>query len=166
VSDEAKTDGTRTDVTTTGVRPAEAGDAAVIARIHRDARAQTMPYLPPQKRSHEQVTAWVADVMLQECRVWVAVRGAEVVGFAALEGDLLEHLYLRPDLRRQGIGTLLLDVVRSAGPDGVSLHVFEQNTDARAFYQRHGFTVVATGDGSDNMERLPDLTMRWTPLDA
>jgi ribosomal protein S18 acetylase RimI-like enzyme len=88
------------------------------------------------------------------------------VGYAALNGDLLEDLYLRPDIRRQGIGTLLLDEVRRHSPDGVSLYVFQQNTGARAFYERHGFTVVDTNDGERNMEHLPDMTLRWTPDSA
>ena len=71
--------------------------------------------------------------------------------------------YLRPDLRRQGIGTLLLDEVRRHSPDGMSLHVFQQNTDARAFYERHDFTVLDTNDGDRNMENLPDMPLRWTP---
>lgn len=128
-----------------------------------------MPYLPPQRRTFEQVTAWVADEMLRECRVWVAERAGagegegEPVGYAAVAGDLLEHLYLRPEFRRQGVGTLLLAAARRDAPEGLSLHVFEQNTDARAFYRRHGFTVVDRSDGSDNMEHLPALTLRWTP---
>ncbi|MFE6686314.1 GNAT family N-acetyltransferase [Streptomyces sp. NPDC057743] len=145
------------------VRRADAADAAVIARIHRDSRAAAMPYLPPQKRSHEQVARWVEDVLLRECRTWVAVRGPEVLGYAAVEGDMLEHLYLRPDFRRQGIGTLLLDEVKRHNPGGVSLHVFQQNTEARAFYQHHGFTVLDSSDGSRNMENLPDMTLRWAP---
>ncbi|MFS8203991.1 N-acetyltransferase family protein [Streptomyces sp. CWNU-52B] len=135
----------------------------MIARIHLASRVTTMPYLPPQRRSHDEVTEWVGAVLLKRCRVWVAVRDTEVLGYAALEGDMLDHLYLRPDVRRQGIGTLLLDEVRRHSPDGVSLHVFEQNTDARAFYERHGFIVLDTSDGSRNMENLPDMTLRWTP---
>ena len=150
----------------TRIRLAEEADAAVIARIHMTSRLAAMPYLPPQKRSHEQVTRWVRDVLLRQCRTWVAVRDARVMGYAALDGDLLEHLYLRPEARRQGIGTLLLDEVRRHSPDGVFLHVFEQNTEARAFYGRHGFTVVDTSDGDRNMENLPDMTLRWTPHSA
>lgn len=150
----------------TEIRLADAADAAVIARIHMASRAAAMPYLPPQKRSHDQVTLWVEDVLLKTCRMWVAVRDTEILGYAALEGGMLEHLYLRPDVRRQGIGTLLLDEVRRHSPDGVSLHVFEQNTDARAFYERHGFTVLDTSDGHRNMENLPDMTLRWTPNSA
>ena len=145
------------------IRFADKADAAVIARIHMTSRAATMPYLPPQKRSQEQVTRWVLDVLLRDCRSWVAVRDAEILGYAALDGGMLEDLYLRPDVRRQGIGTLLLDEVKRHSPDGVSLHVFQQNTDARAFYERHGFTVFDTSDGDRNMEKLPDMTLRWTP---
>jgi GNAT superfamily N-acetyltransferase len=153
VSDEGKT----------LVRLAQAADAAVIAHIHMASRAATMPYLPPQQRSHAEVTRWVRDVLLSRCRTWVAVRDAEVVGYAALDGDMLEDLYLRPDVRRQGIGTLLLDEVRRHRPGGLSLYVFQQNAGARAFYARHGFTVLDTNDGERNMENLPDMTLRWTP---
>ena len=145
------------------IRFAEEADAAVIARIHMTSRSATMPYLPPQKRDHEQVTQWVRDVLLRQRSVWVAVRDAEIMGYAALDDDMLEHLYLRPDVLRQGIGTLLLDEVRRHSPDGVSLHVFAQNTGARAFYQRHGFDIVDISDGDRNMENLPDMTLRWTP---
>ncbi|MBB4796054.1 ribosomal protein S18 acetylase RimI-like enzyme [Streptomyces nodosus] len=47
---------------------------------------------------------------------------------------------------------------------GSSLHVFQQNTAARAFYERHGFTVLDASEGDRNMENLPDMTLRWTPI--
>jgi GNAT superfamily N-acetyltransferase len=122
----------------TRIRFALEADAAVIAGIHMTSRSAAMPYLPPQKRTYEQVTRWVRDVLLGQCRTWVAVRDGEIMGYAALDGDMLEHLYLRPDVRRQGIGTLLLDEVRRRSPDGVSLHVFQQNADARALAQARG----------------------------
>ncbi|MFE5207762.1 GNAT family N-acetyltransferase [Streptomyces sp. NPDC056600] len=150
----------------TRIRRAEQADAATIARIHMTSRSATMPYLPPQKRDHEQVTRWARDVLLRRHRTWVAVRDAEIAGYAALDGSMLEHLYLRPDMRRLGIGTLLLDEIRRHSPDGVRLHVFQQNTDARAFYASHGFTLLDTDDGSRNMENLPDMTLGWTPRDT
>ncbi|MBB4919460.1 GNAT family N-acetyltransferase [Streptosporangium saharense] len=151
------------DTGTIQIRPAETADAAVIARIHMTSRAAAMPYLPPQRRDHAQVARWIEESVLPACRTWVAVREGEVVGYAALDGDMLEHLYLRPDVRRRGIGTLLLDEVRRHSPHGLSLHVFQRNAEARAFYERHGFTVLDTDDGRRNMEKLPDMTLRWTP---
>jgi GNAT superfamily N-acetyltransferase len=146
----------------TCVRLAAAADAAAVAHFHMASRAATMPYLPPQKRSHEEVTRWVEEVLLGTGQVWVAVRGTDILGYAALAGAVLEHLYLRPDVRRQGIGTLLLDEVKRRNPDGLSLHVFQQNAEARAFYEHHGFRVFDTSDGHRNMEHLPDMTLHWT----
>jgi GNAT superfamily N-acetyltransferase len=167
------------------IRPAKDSDAAGIAAVHMASRAATMPYLPPQRRGQEEVTGWIKDVVLPACLTWVAERvrddhddggdgddgcdahnrgtETELVGYAALDGDLLEHLYLRPDVRRQGIGTLLLEEAKLHSPGGLSLHVFQQNTDARAFYAHHGFTVLDTDPGDRNMENLPDMTLRWAP---
>ena len=105
--------------------------------------------------------SWVEHVVLAQQRTWVAVDGDDVVGFAALSPGHLEHLYLRPDRRRQGIGSLLFAEIRRASPEG-TLFVFTRNTPARAFYERHGCRVVATGDGSGNEEREPDVEYAWT----
>ncbi|MFG2140412.1 GNAT family N-acetyltransferase [Streptomyces sp. NPDC048650] len=145
------------------IRTAVRADAPAIAAVHQASRSATMPYLPPQRRTHAEVTHWIREVVLPQCATVVAARGPEILGYAAVDRDLLDHLYLRPDVRRAGIGTRLLAEARRLSPGGLTLHVFRLNTEARAFYAHHGFTVVATGDGSGNMENLPELTLRWTP---
>ncbi|BCJ29968.1 GNAT family N-acetyltransferase [Actinocatenispora sera] len=143
------------------IRPAVVDDAAGIARVHRRSRAETMPYLPPQRRSQEQVTAWVRDAVLPSRRVLVAEVDGTLAGYAALAGTLLDALYLLPERRRRGLGSRLLAAVREYSPECLTLHVFEANVEARAFYARHGFVEVGRGD--DNMERLPELTLCWRP---
>ena len=124
-----------------------------------------MPYLPPRRRSDAEVEAWARDVVLAESTVWVAEdRNGQVVGYAAVDGDMLDALYLLPEVRRRGIGSRLLALAKQHRPDGLSLFVFQKNADARAFYTAHGFTVLDTNDGSRNMEREPDMTMRWEPV--
>ncbi|WP_235032721.1 GNAT family N-acetyltransferase [Actinacidiphila yanglinensis] len=147
------------------VRAADAADAAAIARTHIRSREVAMPWLPPRKRSDAEVERWVREVVLVDAEVSVAVDGGgSVVGYAAVEGEWLEHLYLMPEVRRRGIGSLLLARAKAQRPGGLDLHVFQRNTDARAFYARHGFTVVDLNDGSRNMEREPDMTLRWNPV--
>ncbi|MGW2413782.1 N-acetyltransferase family protein [Streptomyces tubercidicus] len=145
------------------LRPAHPADAPVIAAIHQASRQAAMPYLPPQRRTHDEVTRWIRETVLPQCHTVVAARWPELLGYAAVRGDLLEHLYLRPDARRTGIGTRLLAEARRHRPDGLSLYVFQLNAEARAFYAHHGFRVVATDDGSGNMENLPALTLHWAP---
>ncbi|MFD9207372.1 GNAT family N-acetyltransferase [Streptomyces sioyaensis] len=145
------------------IRLAIPTDTPAIAAIHQASRQVTMPYLPPQRRTHDEVTRWVREIVLPQCHTVVAARGPELLGYAAVRGELLDQLYLRPDVRRAGIGSLLLAAARRHRPDGLFLHVFQLNADARAFYAHHGFRVVATDDGRGNMENLPQLTLRWTP---
>jgi len=78
-----------------------------------------------------------------------------------LTGSELEHLYVHPDGLRQGIGTRLLHQVREAFPHELTLHVFQRNYAARAFYEVHGWEVVEFNDGSRNEEKEPDATYRW-----
>jgi ribosomal protein S18 acetylase RimI-like enzyme len=143
------------------IRDATPADAAAIARVHIVSREVTMPYLPPRKRTDAEVEWWVEHVVLAESAVWVAERVGTVVGYAAVKEDVLDALYLLPEARRQGIGTQLLERARQHSPAGLTLFVFQRNTDARAFYERHGFTVVDTDDGSRNMEKEPDMSLRW-----
>ncbi|MFG2043707.1 GNAT family N-acetyltransferase [Dactylosporangium sp. NPDC048998] len=148
----------------TAVRVAAAADAAEITSVFLASRAAAMPYLP-KLHTDEETRWWIEHIVLTGHRVWVATDGepGRVVGFAALDGELLAHLYLLPDVRRRGIGSVLLAVVRAASPDRLRLHVFQRNTAAVAFYRRHGFRLVATDDGSRNEEREPDATFEWVP---
>jgi len=62
---------------------------------------------------------------------------------------LLDELYVRPDLRGRGTGTALLgracDVVRERGARLFEVNVDEDDTGARRFYERHGFTNTPAG---------------------
>ncbi|GAA3382003.1 GNAT family N-acetyltransferase [Cryptosporangium minutisporangium] len=91
--------------------------------------------------------------------VLVAGDAQEPVGFAFLtlrptpyyDGPLaqLEELYVRPELRDQGIGTVLLrtaiEVVREHGGGEMHINVDEVDTDTRRFYERHGFVNIEPG---------------------
>lgn len=147
------------------IRPAAAADAAAITTVFLVARAATMPYLP-RLYDDEQTAAWVTHVVLPQCRAWVAheTEAPQILGFVAVEDDVLEHLYLSPEHRRRGIGMKLLEQARLASPSGLTLRVFTRNTDARAFYEAHGFHLLDEDDGSRNEENEPDMTYGWSML--
>jgi GNAT superfamily N-acetyltransferase len=106
------------------------------------------------------------NVVLAHQQVLVAERDGRPVGFAAVAGDWLEHLYVAPEAIGTGVGRRLLDAVTAAHPGGLSLYVFARNARARRFYESAGFTLVAQGDGSGNEEREPDCTYRWAGASA
>jgi chorismate mutase len=66
-----------------------------------------------------------------------------------------------PERAGQGVGSALLDVVKSLLPRGFGLWVFLSNEPARRFYRRHGLVELETTDGSGNEEGAPDLRMVW-----
>jgi GNAT superfamily N-acetyltransferase len=73
----------------------------------------------------------------------------------------IEYLYLRPSAVGRGIGSRLLEQAKSVLGSPIRLYTFQANHGARRFYERHGFHVVAFGDGSDNEERCPDVLYEW-----
>ncbi|MFD3607656.1 GNAT family N-acetyltransferase [Streptomyces atroolivaceus] len=148
--------------TSVRLRAAAAGDAEEITRVFLASRAAALPYLP-RVHSDEDTLGWIAHVLLPGTRTWVAEgETGGLLGFASLDGDELDQLYLRPDSLRRGIGTLLLERTKEASRGELSLRTFQRNSAARAFYERHGFVAVAYDDGSRNEEKEPDVLYRWT----
>jgi GNAT superfamily N-acetyltransferase/chorismate mutase len=147
------------------LRPAGPEDLGPIADLYLASRTAAVPQMPPVGKPDQEVRAYVAGWDLGERDVWVAEDGAGITGFASVEASWLDSLYVAPDHARNGIGSALLDVVKSLRPGGFALWVFESNRPARAFYARHGLVELEHTDGSDNMERSPDLRMAWPGSD-
>ncbi|MEW1960154.1 GNAT family N-acetyltransferase [Kineococcus sp. NPDC059986] len=142
--------------------PATPADAPAVADVFLAARA-TMTYLPDLHTDAE-TRAFVAHVVLAHQDVHLArADDGTLLGFAAVDGDWLEHLYVAPTAWSRGVGTALLGHVLAGRESELRLHVFQRNTGARRFYERHGFELVTTGDGSGNEEREPDATYRHPP---
>ena len=144
------------------IRTAEPQDADAIAAVHRTSMREALPYLPDLHTADEE-RAWVANIVLPHQEVWVAAVGGRVVGFAALDGDMLAQLYILPGEQGRGIGSALLAKAMAQRPGGMRLYAFQRNTRARGFYERRGFVAVEFGDGSGNEEGEPDVLYQWTP---
>ena len=132
------------------------GDASTFVAACRAAReAQGMPFPPPE---HE--ARFAARVLADEA--WIAAERA----FASLSGNVLEYLYVHPEAQGRGIGSSLIALAKQRRPDGFRLWVFQHLERSRRFYERHGFELVELGDGSGNMEGLPDALYEWRPPTA
>lgn len=137
------------------VRTAGAGDAATVGRLLADFNAEFDAPGPDAATLAERF----ADLLPRRDVVVLLSGRDDESGFAFLtlrptpyyEGPLaqLEELYVRPGLRDRGVGTALLGaavaLVRARGAGEVLINVDEVDTDARRFYERHGFVNIEPG---------------------
>ena len=115
----------------------------------------------PKLHTDADTRRWIREEMVPRHEVWVAELEGEIVGFAALSGDLLSHLYVHPAAQRRGVGTALLGLVKAERPNGFRLWTFQRNEAARRFYERNGCQIVQLTDGSGNEEKEPDVLYEW-----
>ena len=148
------------------LRQAGPEDAVGVADLYSAARVAAVPQMPPAMHTNAEDRSFMArQIALRDHEVWVAERDGRVVGFALLTPVWLDHLFVHPGHLGAGIGSVLLDLVKSLRPDGFSLWVFESNLGARRFYTRHGLVELERTDGSGNEERAPDVRMAWPGSD-
>jgi GNAT superfamily N-acetyltransferase len=131
------------------VRRAEPGDAAVVAAMLHDFNVEFETPTP----GVEVLAARLRDLLRGSETIALLGGGDPAGGIALLtlrpnvwyDGPvgLLDELYVRPPLRGRGIGTALIQgacaVVRERGGGLLEVNVDEVDTDARRFYERHGF---------------------------
>jgi GNAT superfamily N-acetyltransferase len=144
------------------LRPAGPTDAPEVAEVFLASQSEAMPYLP-DLHTDDETRGWIRDVVLAEYEVVVAEADGRLAGFAALDVDMLGHLYVHPDLQGKGIGDALLARAKGLRPNGFRLWVFQRNTNARRFYERRGLQLVELTDGEGNEEREPDALYEWLP---
>ncbi len=147
------------------LRPATPEDADELAALAVAARRAAVPAMPAPVHDVAETCAWIARQLAGEREAWVAEDDGLLVGYVLLEPGFVHSLYVRPDRLGQGIGSVLLDLVKGLRPDGFALWVFASNEPARRFYARHGLRELEHTDGSGNEERAPDLRMAWPGRD-
>ena len=81
-----------------------------------------------------------------------------LVGFAGIDGDMLEMLFVAPDLRGRGVGSLLLDRAFARGVRRVDVN--EQNPQAIGFYEHMGFQTYRRTERDEQGGPYPLLYMR------
>lgn len=144
------------------IRAATPEDADVIAEVFI-ASFGTLTFLP-QLHTDAETFDFIANKVVGEQEVLVAERHGGIVGFVAMtHGNFLEHMYVHPDSQGRGVGSALLMRAKQRMPDGFRLWLFQQNTQARRFYERHGLRAIEFTEGAGNEEQMPDALYEWRP---
>lgn len=100
------------------------------------------------------------DHVLKENHVWVAEIDPRPVAFMAIRNDFIDHLYVHPDYQNRGIGKALLEHARQFSPEHLWVYTLQANVNARAFYEKYGFTAEKFGL-SPPPENEPDVEYHW-----
>ncbi len=123
------------------------GEAGALVRLFY----QTVHTVCLGDYTQEQVDAWADgkadpaqwDKSFLQHQTLVARIGGELAGFADLDGDYLDRLYVHRDYQRQGVGTALAQALEQrAGEKGcprISAHV---SITARPFFEQRGYKLV------------------------
>jgi ribosomal protein S18 acetylase RimI-like enzyme len=135
-------------------------DAPAVADVYIESRRHAAPLIPRGVHTDDDVRTWFASIVLVEHEVWVAEADGRVVAMMVLRGESLDHLYVRPEHQRHGLGARLLDHAKRLRRS-LRLYAFESNEPARDFYEKRGFKAIAFGDGTGNEEGAPDVLYEW-----
>lgn len=139
------------------LRQAGVDDAVAVAGLFARSRAAAMPFLPVLHTPSEDI-AYFAGCS-ERGLMTLAERAGALQGFMVERQGWIEHLYIEPGQRRQGIGSMLVNAAKQRQKQ-LQLWCFADNHAGRAFYFRHGFAEIGQTDG-DNEEGLPDILFGW-----
>jgi GNAT superfamily N-acetyltransferase len=147
-------------------RKATASEADAVSTVYLSSRKRFLPFVPIS-HSDDQVRRWIANHLIPNADVSVAVVKGKIVGLMALTrsetAGWIDQLYMSPSATGLGIGTLFIKQAKEQLDPPIRLYTFQANEGARRFYERHSFQAIAFGDGSQNEENCPDILFEWRP---
>lgn len=101
-----------------------------------------------------------------QCQTFLlAEEDGDLMGFASLEGDYLDLLYVHPRHARRGVGTVLCDALeRQCTGQRITVHA---SLTARPFFARRGYRTVEPHEVQRRGETLTNYLMEkelisWT----
>ena len=118
------------------IRLFEFRDLDRIMEIWLEGNLTAHPFIKEEywKQNYETVRS-----MLPNAEVYVFEEDGEVQGFIGMDAEYIAGLFVAEGHRGQGIGHQLISEVKRK--KRLSLHVYEKNIGAVAFYRAEGFRV-------------------------
>ncbi|HJS20264.1 MAG TPA: GNAT family N-acetyltransferase [Anaerolineales bacterium] len=146
------------------IREYREDDFDAVTILWRVARERSLPDFQIEKgHFFYEDQDYFRNQILKKNRVWVVEVDHRPVAFMAMEHDFIDQLYVHPQYQRRGIGEALLAFARSQSPQHLWLYTLQVNENARAFYEKNGFTADKFGF-SPPPENEPDVEYHWRKL--
>src|SRR5258705_3531783 len=102
------------------IRRARPEDTEAIAETFVASFDTLLTFLP-NIHTHDEHRQFITEVVPRDHELWVAEEEGRVVGFAAVGGSTLGHIYVHPDFHGPRLGTALLEQTKELRPSGFTL---------------------------------------------
>ena len=135
----------------------EPADAHEIVKLWRESFEFGVGIIDPHP-IQEQLNFFLNEVV-PKYEVTVVKDADLIVGFMASIPESVSHLYVRVQYFGRGVGSQLLALAKAKSAGSLWLYTFARNTNARRFYEHHGFTEVERE--SENMYKLEAIKYKW-----
>lgn len=161
------------------VRRAEAGDAAAVSEVHREAWSQAYGGLIPHKALTEMLErrgeVWWRRASRGPATLLVLDVEGTIAGYATVglnraralpqDGEIYE-IYLRPEYQGIGMGRRLFGescrLLRSLGCKGLVVWCLEDSDHAVRFFRRHGGEDIVEGMEAFGQVNLRKIGFVWS----
>ena len=134
-------------------------DFEAIAELFRDVYVKTYPQFDTKFFESERFRAILREYTLPDSQVWTAKINGEIIGFVALQQNVVDQLYIHENFQSKGLGGFWVEQAKTIYPEFLELYTFASNEKAIAFYEKHSFQIIERGIAPD--EKMPDVKMRW-----
>ena len=142
------------------LRPATSKDTNAVTTVLIQSRRFFIPYAP-LAHSDSEILNWMGTILIPSGRVTVWEVQNQIFGFVATSEEnrsgWIDQLYVLPSWTGRNIGTSLLQDVQRSLPRPIRLYTFQQNLNARRFYESHGYQAIKFTNGENNEEGCPDV---------
>ncbi|MFS2109631.1 acetyltransferase [Sphingomonas sp. Sphisp140] len=127
--------------------------------IWRAAVDATHDFLSPEHRA--EIDTIVAEQFLPHVPLWlVEDESGTVQGFLALDGDMIDALFVDPAAHGRGFGSALVAHALSLSPDA-RVDANEQADNALPFYLARGFEVSGRSERDPQGRPYPIIHLRY-----
>ena len=102
-----------------------------------------------------------AELQHNGARILVAENDGRLAGLVTVEPGTgyIDQIVVATHAQRRGIASQLIKAARGVSPDGLELHVNQDNGAAVAFYRREGFVIA--GHDVNPSSGAPTFHMAW-----
>ncbi|MBB4841165.1 putative acetyltransferase [Sphingomonas kyeonggiensis] len=141
------------------IRPGTKADVPRALAIWRAAVDATHGFLSTAHRA--EIDTMVAEQFLPQAPLWLVEDDAGAVqAFLAMDGTMIDALFVDPAAHGRGLGSALIAHALSLSPD-LLVDANEQADNALPFYLARGFEVIGRSESDPEGRPYPILHLRY-----